>query len=205
MHQESKKGPILENISKFVTQLFSENLPTWAVYHDLQHTIETVDGCVEIGKGSGITNEDLEILCIAAWFHDTGYMFNVEEHEEKSSEIALKFLNKNSYPLDRINRVSDCIIATKISITPQNLLESIICDADLISLGRPDYFEKNDLLKLEIERRENKKINELAWLKRSLNFLSSHNYFTEYARLNLGSQLKSNLIILRENIDKYYQ
>lgn len=205
MHQESKKGSILENISKFVTRLFSENLPTWAVYHDLQHTIETVDGCVEIGKGSGITNEDLEILCIAAWFHDTGYMFNVEEHEEKSSEIALIFLKENSYPLDRINRVRDFIIATKISITPQNLLESIICDADLISLGRPDYFEKNDLLKLEIERRENKKINELAWLKRSLNFLSSHNYFTEYARLNLGSQLKSNLIILRENIDKYYQ
>jgi len=205
MSQEKKKDSILENTSTFVNQLFEEKLPSWAVYHDLPHTIETVDGCVEIGKGSGITNEDLEILCIAAWFHDTGYMFNVEEHEEKSSEIALKFLNKNSYPLDRINRVSDCIIATKISITPQNLLESIICDADLISLGRPDYFEKNDLLKLEIERRENKKINELAWLKRSLNFLSSHNYFTEYARLNLGSQLKSNLIILRENIDKYYQ
>lgn len=203
MIQEKKKDSILENTSTFVKKLFEEKLPSWAVYHDLPHTIETVDGCVEIGNGSGLTNEDLEILCIASWFHDTGYMFKVDGHEEKSSEIALKFLNENNYPLDRINMVRDCIIATKISVPPQNLLESIICDADLISLGRPDYFEKNDLLKLEIERRENKEISDLAWLNRSLNFLSSHNYYTEYAKINFGTQLQSNIITLRERIDKY--
>ncbi len=131
-------------------------------------------------------------------------MFNVEEHEEKSSEIAKAFLKENKYPSDKINAVTECIIATKISMVPRNLLEFVICDSDLLSLGKSDYFKKNDLLKLEIEKRESKNIGELAWLKRSLHFLSTHNYFTEYAKLSFGPQLESNLIALRRKIDEYY-
>ena len=203
MHQGNKNKYILEETSKFVTQLFNEKIPDWAVYHNLSHTIETVTGCKVIGRGSGLKEEDLEILCIAAWLHDTGYIYQVEEHEEKSSEIALSFLNERRYPTDRINTVIDCIMATKISILPKNLIESVICDSDLISLGSPNYFKKNNLLKLEIERRENIKITDLDWLKRSLNFLVMHNYFTDFAKINFGSQFENNIISLQKMIKEY--
>ncbi len=153
----SEEKTILDKSSEFVSNYFEEKLPEWAVYHNLQHTIETVNGCLEIGKGLNLMEEDLEILCIAAWFHDIGYIFMVEGHEEKSVEICIGFLNSNNYPLDKINKITNCILATKIINRPENLLESIICDSDLISLGRTDYFEKNDLLKLEIELRSGKK------------------------------------------------
>jgi predicted metal-dependent HD superfamily phosphohydrolase len=203
MQQEDNNQSVFESTSKFVTQLFKERQPDWAVYHNLSHTVETVNGCFEIGNGSDLAEEDLEIICIAAWFHDTGYIFKVEGHEEESSVIALNFLKESKYPTDKINAVINCILATKTSIAPQNLLEYVICDSDLISLGRPDYFEKNDLLKLETEMRKNIKISELAWLERSLKFLSSHNFFTEYAKLNFNPQLESNLITLKKKIDEY--
>lgn len=203
MHQEKKSKYILDEASEFVTQLFNEKMPGWAVYHNLSHTLETVTGCKEIGRGSGLKDEDLEILCVAAWLHDTGYIYQVDEHEEKSSELAISFLNERGYPADRIKTVSNCIMATKISITPKNLMESVICDSDLISLGSPDYFKKNDLLKLEIERRENIKITDLDWLKRSLNFLVKHNYFTDYAKINYGSQFENNIITLQKMIKEY--
>jgi len=194
---------MLENTSIFVTQLFAEKLPVWAVYHDLTHTIETVNACLEIGRGSDISEEDLEILCIASWFHDTGYLYTVDGHEEKSSEIALNFLKENYYSSDRINTVVDCILATKIDKNPRNLLESIICDSDLITLGKQEYFGKNNLLKFEIELRDGKKISEFDWLKRSHHFLSLHKYFTEYAQINFNPQLEINRMTLQKKIDDY--
>jgi predicted metal-dependent HD superfamily phosphohydrolase len=196
----SEEKTILDKSSKFVSQFFEEKLPEWAVYHNLQHTIETVNGCLEIGKGSNLTEDDLEVVCIAAWFHDIGYIFNAEGHEEKSAEISLKFLRSNDYPNINISKVTDCILATKIINHPKNLLEFIICDSDLISLGRTDYFEKNDLLKLEIEMRSGKKISDEQWLRRSAKFLSSHNYYTEYAKLNFSLQLRENLLTLQKQI-----
>jgi len=145
----------------------------------------------------------VEIICISAWFHDTGYLFTVEEHEERSSEIALNFLEKNNYPGDKINTVINCILSTKTTVAPQNLLESVICDSDLISLGKSDYFEKNDLLRVEMELRENIKISEFSWLERSLTFLSAHKFYTDYARLNFNPQLEINLKDLQKKIDEY--
>lgn len=203
MHQKDIENNLIENISEYVTKLFKEKLPDWAIYHDLWHTIETVEGCEEIGKASGLLKEDLEILNIAAWFHDTGYIFRANGHEEKSSEIASEFLSSSHYQGDKIDKVIACIMATKISNQPKNILESVICDADLISLAKPDYLEKNNLLKSETELRENKKISELDWIKRSLSFLSTHQYYTEYTRKNYDHQLKANIRKLEIIINKH--
>ncbi len=203
MKQEDITETILESSSKYVTRLFKDQQPVWAVYHDLLHTIETFNGCLEIGGGSGLSKDELEIVTVSAWFHDTGYLFTVEGHEERSSVIALDFLQRNEYPSEKINEVINCILSTKISVTPQNLLESVICDSDLISLGQPEYFEKNDLLRLEMELRQNIKISELSWLERSLVFLESHSFHTDYARKNFNLQLESNLSNLRKKIELY--
>jgi uncharacterized protein len=203
MEQQDITTAVLENSSNYVTQLFREQQPVWAVYHDLLHTIETFNGCLEIGIGSGLSKEELEIICISAWFHDTGYLFTVEEHEERSSEIALNFLEKNGYPGDKINTVINCILATKTTVDPQDLLESVICDSDLISLGKSDYFETNDLLRVEMELRQNIKISEHTWLERSLTFLSAHKFYTDYARLKFNPQLEINLKNLQKKIDAY--
>lgn len=200
MYQKKSDKNLREDISKYVTELFKENLPAGTVYHDLSHTLDTVKACKDIGKGSGLSEEDLEILYIAAWFHDTGYVYQADGHEEKSSNIASEFLNSKKYPKEKINKVIGCIMATKMSSHPNNLVDSIICDADLISLGRADYFEKNNLLKSEVEQRENKAISELRWLKRSLNFLLSHKYYSEYARQNYGEQLNANIQTLKAKI-----
>jgi predicted metal-dependent HD superfamily phosphohydrolase len=196
----SEEKTILDKSSKFVSKIFEEKLPEWAVFHNLQHTIETVNGCLEIGKGSNLTEDDLEIVCIAAWFHDIGYIFNADGHEEKSVEICEKFLKSNDYPPNKINKAINCILATKIINHPENLLQFIICDSDLISLGRTDYFAMNDLLKLEIEMRSGKKISDEQWLRRSAKFLSSHNYYTEYAKLNFNLQLNENFLTLQKQI-----
>ena len=64
----SEEKTILEKSSIYVSQFFKKKLPEWAVYHNLQHTIETVNGCLEIGKGSNLKEDDLEIVVVITAF-----------------------------------------------------------------------------------------------------------------------------------------
>jgi len=197
-----KNNELLVSASTFVKKLFEKKLPDWALYHSLQHTIDTVEGCLEIGKGSLLEKDDLDVLAIAAWFHDTGFTESIAGHEEKSVEIAVPFLKQNNSNSEFINHVTGCILATKLSIKPQNILEEIICDSDLITLGRQDFFVKNNLLKNEIELRENREITDYDWLQRSFQFLSSHQYYTAYANSTFNIGLIKNRNILERQINR---
>ena len=188
--------------SQFVIKFIQNNLPKWAVYHTLEHTIETVETSAEIGFYYNLPKEQMEILSIAGWFHDTGYVYGSENHEEKSVEIATDFLKRYYYPAKSISMVINCILATKITSHPGNLLECIIRDADLVSLGKSDYFKTNNLLKQEIEMRDNTTIKEIDWLMRSEKFLSSHSYFTDYAKLNFYPQLQLNLEKIQKRLNQ---
>lgn len=195
-----KTRDIIGESQEFVLNLLEQRLAPWTVYHDVRHTEETVEACREIGGASGLNEAEMEILLLAAWFHDTGYIETVRGHEERSVTIAGEFLRERSYPEEGIERISGCIMATKMPQSPKNLLEKIICDADMIYLGKEGFFAKNDLLKAEIEKRENRVIPDVDWLKRSVDFLSGQSYHTEYALKNLQDGIRINIGVLQEQI-----
>ena len=76
---------------------------------------------------------------------------------------------------------------------PQNALEQILCDADLMHLASEDYFSKADLLHKEIEYTKSCKISEKEWLEMNENFLNQHCFFTDYAKEKYESAVKENL------------
>lgn len=196
--KNSKK--LIKIIEKDITNLFEEHLPYWALYHNLNHTIETVEGCKEIGMGSDLNEDDLNTLVIAAWFHDVGYLESDKNHEELSAKRAREYLVAKKINEDSIKSVTDLILSTKLKNKPNNLLEQIICDADLISLGQKQYFELNEKLKQEIELRENNQIKNISWLKRSLKFLKSHQFNSNYAKRKFNKQLERNKLLITKKI-----
>ncbi len=66
-------------------------------------------------------------------------------------EMATKFLKENDYPDEGIAKVVSLINATRMPRNPKNILEEIICDADLHHLGTNNYDVKGDLFRNEIE------------------------------------------------------
>ncbi len=188
--------------ARFVITLFREELPDWAVYHNIAHTSEVVAATWEIGEGSGLNARELEIVLIAAWFHDTGYTLLARGHEEKSIDIASKFLGENGYPEREIGRVSRCIRATRMPQRPRTLLERVLCDADLKSLGRRSFFRQNDQLKAEIERREGILLDEALWLRRSYRFLTKHRFHTRHARAEYDDGRLANIVRMERLLKK---
>lgn len=193
---------ILNEIENFIFNYYKENAPPENVYHNLAHTRNVVNAVREIGINSEISEADLEIVKIAAWFHDIGHIQVCEGHEEVSAEFANDYLTKIGYPQDSIKKVMDCILATRIPHNPHNLLEEIICDADIIHIGSKDFFDQSELLRIELERRENKKIPESAWLNKSLEFLEKNKFFTKFAKIKYDERKNSNLLKVKKKIKK---
>jgi len=193
---------LLEKALEYASGIISEKLPKGIVYHNLDHTKEVVTTAEEIGKNSGLSSDDMEMLLIAAWFHDSGITETYNNHEEKSAQIAREFLAMNKYPDEKINTVSNLIIVTKIPQNPKNLLEEIICDADISHIGRKGFNTRSQLLRAEWETLQNKKITDFEWLKSNIEFVAGNKFRTRYAKQNFEKQRLKNLDKLQKKLRK---
>jgi predicted metal-dependent HD superfamily phosphohydrolase len=166
---KSIKQPILSRLEK--------ELDPKLGYHNLSHTLDVLEQAVAIAKKEKITDKhDLLLLKTAAVFHDSGFLFVYKGHEEKGCEIATESLKELFSDAD-IKKVCGMIMATKIPQTPHNLLEQIICDADLDYLGRNDFepISKNlykEFITFKIIP------DDVIWDHIQIKFFEMHHYFT---------------------------
>lgn len=88
------------------------------------------------GKLAKELKADQEIVLIAAWLHDIGsIMVGRKDHHLTSAKIAEKKLKELKYPLEKIEKVKDCILTHRGSqkIKPKTLEAQILVEADTIS------------------------------------------------------------------------
>jgi predicted metal-dependent HD superfamily phosphohydrolase len=193
---------VVKSAAEFVTRLLNENLPSEYKYHNLMHAREVFEAVTELGKNSNLSEEELEIIQIAAWFHDTGFVKGNLDHENNSIKILKEFLGNISYPEGKINRISDIIIMTEMGAMPNNLSERIIRDADILHVGKEEFFSKSLTLKSEWENIDHKKFTDLEWLQASLDFINRTLFFTDYANSKYETGRQKNISSLKEMIEK---
>lgn len=194
---------ILQKAEAYIFQLHKDILFQQHAYHNYNHTLRVINGLNELITAENISSNDAEMLLLAGWFHDSGHYHNCDCHEQKSSEIANEFLNKESYPTDKIKQIAQLILATQIDHEPQNSLEACIKDADFIHFADPNYYEISLLLKKEIEYSCDRSFTELEWCTSNKDFmLNKHRYFTDYAKKNWHIKKEKNLFKVLERIEK---
>ncbi len=186
------ESEILKLVERHVLKLFAVRNSNEDYYHNLNHTIEVVNFSDKLASEENLSEDNKEILLIAAWFHDTGHFHCCHGHEDQSVELLKDFLRKESYPQEKIETIAGCIKATQIPQNPKNKMEQIICDADLIHLGLPDLEERSISLRKELKAKGIILGDEIDWLKSSLRFITSHDYYTDYAKEFYGKQKKIN-------------
>jgi len=194
---------LIKKVKNHVIKVLSNGLSGDLTYHSTHHTLDVVESANEIASKQNFSKEEIEILNIAAWFHDIGYIKGNENHEEEGAKIAEEYLLKNECSTDKINRVVNCILATKMPQRPKNNLEKTLCDADLMHLADSDYFNKAVLLQKEIEKTKSCKIPEKQWLEMNEEFLNNHCFFTNYAKRRYEPRVKKNLKKVKERLKKW--
>jgi hypothetical protein len=195
----------LSIVQTYVADLFKAKLPAWAVYHNLEHTEETVRAAREVGKASDLSKAEMEIVELAAWLHDVGYIEGPEGHEERSATAASGVLRENGYPEEKIDLVQACIRATAVPQKPMNLLERVLCDADIIHVGKKRFFTRSDLLRSEVEMRKGNPFTDLEWLTYNIEFVTKHNFHTKYAQEEFSTRRAKNLVALQDRFREAMQ
>jgi len=115
-------------------------------------------------------------------FHDAGFLYTYLGHEEKGCQLAEEILPAFGIDEKQVAAICNMILSTKIPQSPQTLPEQIICDADLDYLGLENPVPVATALYEEIKNRgENISVQE--WNDIQINFLQSHRYHTNYAKL----------------------
>jgi len=194
----------IHRAAEFARQQIKEQVSDQYVFHELLHTESVVQACLEIGKGMDCSSEELEILQLAAWFHDIGYSEGANGHETRSADTARDFLANLDYPKQKLEQVKSCILATKMPQTPQTKLECIICDADLSHLGHKNYWERSSLLRQEFTMVKQEILLEDEWIDREIQFLNNHSYHTEYAIKTLEDRKEKHIRQLIKQKARFY-
>jgi predicted metal-dependent HD superfamily phosphohydrolase len=174
---------LLAQVRTYVTEIFRHKVDSHFVFHNLEHTQQVVAAAEELSAYYNLNDEDRLTLLLAAWFHDTGFSSGrAEDHEKESILLATDYLQNKGVENEIIQRVSSCIQATHMPQSPLSLVEKVLCDADLYHLGSQDFKKMNDHLRREQEFYFKTEFSKKEWRQRNIEFLESHQYFTDYAQ-----------------------
>ncbi|WP_053971244.1 Pycsar system effector family protein [Mangrovimonas sp. ST2L15] len=186
---------IVKKAEEFVFNLFKENLDQSFLYHNFTHTERVLRSLREIIDGNeDIDKETAKALQLAAILHDTGYTVTRNNHEEESVKIAKNFLKEENADDSIIEKVSQCILATKMSDEPKSQIEKIIRDADSSHFGKEYFEEASEFLRKELEIQGIAQHSSGDWLNENIKMLSTkHEFYTDYALKNWQPQKEKNL------------
>jgi predicted metal-dependent HD superfamily phosphohydrolase len=140
---------------------------------------------------------------LSGWFHDCGHVVKYLGHEEDSLKLAEEWLRKERYPEEKLKQVLACIAATEMPQQPKNLLEEVICDADLFHLSLHEYCHIQFQLREEFKRVLNREYTDREWMEENLDFLNNHHYFTTYGKSVLADRKRKNIEKCQQLVAEY--
>jgi uncharacterized protein len=180
----AKNFPFLKNYSpeeQAILQLLDSGLSQDLYYHGFHHTMDVLQAALQIASGEDLTPDEIKLLRIAVLYHDAGFMKTYKDHEESGCDIAKNNLPAFGYTNEQIDTICGMIRATKIPQKPHNILEEIICDADLDYLGRDDFDKISNTLYEEMKKYVHVH-DEKEWYQIQKKFLENHHYFTKFGK-----------------------
>ncbi|KGO94332.1 Pycsar system effector family protein [Flavobacterium subsaxonicum] len=193
----------VENAESYVFHLFKDRLSPDYIYHNFNHTLRVVNYAAIIAKEEGVADADAEMVILAAWFHDAGYVDGPTDHEERSAVMAEKYLLEKGYPADKAATVAQLIRITKMEAEPQTHLEKIIKDADCSHFAESNYTLLSELLREEWKLTQHKLYTDLEWCAGNRKMLlMNHRFYTTYGKEKLQPLKEANIASLQGIINE---
>jgi len=175
----------------YVAWRLSSRLP----YHNFHHAVDVYSAANVLAHMENAGQEDRFLLKTVALFHDVLFRVGYNYNEEVSARWAKRCLPHLGYSPEQTEKAARLILATKLPTHPENLLEQILCDADVDNLGREDFFDRGEALRTELGAEPG-----IKWQEAQLKFLGSHRYYTVSARNLRDEGKRRNLAELEKGL-----
>jgi uncharacterized protein len=177
--------------SDYIILRLQNELNPSLTYHSLEHTLDVHAAAVKLANLEKVDEYTGKLIETAAMYHDSGMIYDYNNHEEVSVEIVREFLPQFGYEPSEINSIASMIMKTIMPQDAKTLAEQILCDADMDTLGRDDFFIHSFRLQLEWRVLGNFNTSLREWLEFELQFLTNHRFYTATAiRLSQTKKLE---------------
>jgi len=191
---------MVQEAGNYVTKLLAEKLPDNIEFHTIDHAKYVAESSAFIGEKCGLTDDEINIVKLSAWFHDAGYIIKAEGHEEESAKIATGFLTSKGIDKSTITQVKTCIMATQTPQQPKDILSQVLCDADIMHLTEDNYFELIEKMRKEWGNLSGNKISKRKFHSTSEEFFKKHEYHTDFAKKKLQPKKDRILKLIQKEI-----
>lgn len=184
--------------------LLSARLPQGLVYHSVEHSDQVVVDALRLAEAEGVAGRELELLAIAAAWHDAGFVVRIHANEPEGARLAVEAMQRNGgYTEEERRRVEQMITDTALLPRPQggwerrrsSALSGYLLDADLANFGREDFFDKAELIRREFGASDLR-----AYLSDTLLLIEQHRWWTTIAHRLFEEQRLKNVDSLRQRI-----
>jgi uncharacterized protein len=182
-----------------ILESLGQNLPPQYCYHSVEHSIEVLRDSVSYAFLDGVSEKEIQLIAIAAAYHDSGFLLSAHNHEEESVRLVMEALSLEQEwsPTDQAT-ICQIILDTKVVQPtekywkpPKHPLSRYVLDADVSNLGQSNFLDKTELICREIgAEREN-------FLRQALSFIERHRWYTLPAKQLLQSVKEQNIQALR--------
>lgn len=193
---------MISEAEKLVADLLVSETPEGNTYHTLSHTQDVVKNALFIGSKENLPKDKMNILRVAAWFHDVGYIKTYKGHEAASAEMADKFLERQGVDENSRASVAESILATAFPQNPESWIAKVLCDADFMHLGQENYFEQAEKLRQEQKNAGIRKMKKTEFDQESVKLFEEHSWHTTFCKNNLDESKRRNFKILKKRIAK---
>jgi len=158
-----------------------KELPESLHFHRLEYARKIYMQSFLLCRSEEIEQEDRLLVRTAALMLFTGLTQAYQNFENRSAVLAREILPEFAYTESQIDQISNLILATKMPVQPNNRLETILIDARMEYIGRPDYTEKIKMLYQELKE-AGSKINGQQFKKQQLELLYNFEFYTLAAK-----------------------
>jgi len=194
--QAIKNKPII----KSCLEQLQRELPAHLIYHRYAHTEDVLTEAVTFAMIDKIDDRSIELIAIAAAFHDAGFIKSPARNEGIGAAMARKAMTTSGdYSKDEIDIVERMIMDTSLMDTsngprqvPTTDLSRYVLDADLSNFGREDFFDKGELFRQELG------YDQSIFRIFSFELLHAHRWLTNAARSLRQAKKEENIRLLKE-------
>ena len=179
--KRKKSKATISEIKKYIIDKLERELPEKLYYHGMQHTIDVFEAAERIAISESVSKEELNLIQVAALFHDSGFTITYKDHEEAGCKLVREVVPGFGYGRREIEQICAMIMATKVPQTAKTKFQKIICDADLDYLGTDRFESIGQSLMQELNGR-GASLNVKTWNELQFKFLENHKYYTATCR-----------------------
>lgn len=187
---------------QFVLNLFNQKNDARLVFRTYRQAMEIVKTVNTLAQANGSTEAEWETAALAAWFSNAGYLFDYQNPEPKSVELAEKFFAAHHFPAERKTHIISTLRGFFNDQSLRSTEGQMLSDAVNAVYFGSGFFENSPLMRLEQELLLNRHSTKMEWEQYQLQLLLGVRFFTSHAKLHYEPLVSNHILNLKERLDR---